>query len=130
MLVHAGSLCCAGFRLTYKLFELKSFPLLVDHCGISLSPLQATFYRNICSTIGFAVVLVFPTLMSANFEISDHGVFFRGPGARNRSHTTVNHSAFKTYPKISNSKFTMYMQILISKTSNRKKNNYFFLSEV
>ena len=54
---------------------LKSFRLLVDHCGISLSPLQVKFYRNICTTIGFAVVLVFPTLMSANFEISDHGVF-------------------------------------------------------
>ena len=93
------------FRLTYKLFELKSFWSLVDHCGILRSPLQVIFYRNICTTIGFAVVLVLPTLMSANFQISDHGVFFLGPSARNRSYTMVNHRAFKTYPKISNSEF-------------------------
>ena len=63
------------FRLTYKLFVLKSFRSLVDQSGISCSPFQAIFHRNICTTIGFAVVLVFPTLMSADFEISDHGVF-------------------------------------------------------
>ena len=93
------------FRLTYKLFVLKSFWSIVDHSGISRSPLQAIFYRNICTTTGFAVMLVFLTLMYANFKISNHGVFFGDPGARNRLYTTVNHSAFKTYPKISNSKF-------------------------
>ena len=41
---------------------------------------------------------------------------------------SVNHSAFKTYPKISNSDF--FILILISKTSNRKEDNYFFLFEV
>ena len=44
------------FRLTYKLFVLKSFRALVDPCGIWHSPLQVIFYRYICTTIGFAVV--------------------------------------------------------------------------
>ena len=105
MLIHAGILCCAGVQINIQIFVLKSFWSIVDHSGISRSPLQAIFYRNICTTTGFAVMLVFPTLMYANFKISNHGVFFRDPGARNRLYTTVNHSAFKTYPKISNSKF-------------------------
>ena len=54
--------------------------------------------------------------------------FFTGSMCSHRSYTMVNHRAFKTYPKISNSDFLS--QFLISKTSNRKKNNYFFLFEV
>ena len=54
--------------------------------------------------------------------------YLQGLCARNRSYTAVNHSAFKTYPKIWNSDF--FIQIVISKTSNRKKNNYFFLFEI
>ena len=54
--------------------------------------------------------------------------FFTGTMCSHRSYTTVNHSAFKTHPKISNSVF--FSQILISKTSNGKKNNYFFLFKV
>ena len=53
--------------------------------------------------------------MSANFEISDHGVFFRGPGARNPSYTMVNHGACKTYPKISNGEFlskSLFLKLL------------------
>ena len=64
-------------------------------------------------------------------EISDRGVFM-GPVCSHRSSKItdkkVNHSAIKTNPKISNSDF--FIQILISKTSNRKENNYFFLFEV
>ena len=54
--------------------------------------------------------------------------FFMGSVCSHRSYSTVNHSAFKTNPKISKSDFLI--QILISKTSNRKKNIYFFLFEV
>ena len=53
---------------------------------------------------------------------------FTGSMCSHRSYTAVNHSPFNTNPKISNSDFFIY--ILISKTSNRKKNNYFFLFEV
>ena len=98
-----------AFRLTYKLFVLNIFRSLVDHCGILRSPLRVIFYRNICTTIAIAVVLVFPTLMSANFEISDHWSkrFFwvQALPIQNWSYTMVNHSAFKTNPKISNSHF-------------------------
>ena len=35
------------------------------------------FYRNICTTIVFFVVLVLPTLMSAKpVKLSDRGVFY------------------------------------------------------
>ena len=54
--------------------------------------------------------------------------FFTGSICSHRSYTSVNHGAFKTYPKISNSDF--FILILISKTSNRKEDNYFFLFEV
>ena len=50
----------------------------------------------VCTTIGFAVVLVLPTLMSAKpVEISNYGAFFHSPGARKWSYTMVNHSPLK-----------------------------------
>ena len=66
------------------------------------------FYLNICTTIGFLVVLVLPTLMSAKpVKISDRGVFY-GVCVL----ASENHIAFITNPKISNSDF--FIQILIS----------------
>ena len=57
-----------AFRLIYKLFVLNR---------------KVIFYRNICTTIAFFVVLVLPTLMSAKpVKISDRGVFLRGLCAR------------------------------------------------
>ena len=51
-----------AFRLIYKLFMLN---------------LKVIFYRNICTTTVFFVVLVLPTLMSAKpVKISDRGVFY------------------------------------------------------
>ena len=51
-----------AFRLIYKLFVLN---------------LKVIFYRNICTTIAFFVVLVLRTLMSAKpVKISDRGVFY------------------------------------------------------
>ena len=80
-----------AFRLLYKLFMLN---------------LKVTFYRNICTTTVFFVVLVLPTLMSAKpVKISDRGVFFTVSMCSHRSYTTVNHSPFKTNPKILNSDF-------------------------
>ena len=56
-------------------------------------------------SIVFFVVLVLPTLMSAKpVKISDRGVF-TGSMCSHRSYTAVNHSPFKTNPKISNSDF-------------------------
>ena len=80
-----------AFRLIYQLFVLN---------------LKVIFYRNICTTIVFFVVLVLLTLMSAKpVKISDRGVFLRGSMCSHRSYTTVNNSPFKTNPKISNSDF-------------------------
>ena len=51
-----------AFRLIYKLFVLN---------------LKVIFYRNICTTTVFFVVLVLPTLMSAKpVKIGDRGVFY------------------------------------------------------
>ena len=77
MQIHAGILCCAGIQINIQTFHVEFFRLLVGHCRISRFPLQVIFYRNICTTIGFPVVLVLPTLMSAKpVEISGHGVFY------------------------------------------------------
>ena len=76
MLIHTGILCCVGVQINIQTFHVDFFESLIDHCRISRSPLQVIFYQNICITIGFPVVLVLPTLMSAKpVEISDHAVF-------------------------------------------------------
>ena len=77
MLSHAGILCCAGAQINIQTFHVEFFLSLVHLCRISPSPLQVIFYRNICTTIGFPVVLVFPTLMSAKpAETSSHGFLY------------------------------------------------------
>ena len=73
------------------------------------------------------VFVKFTGVIFANSDNCPQGVK-EGPMCSHQSYTTVNHSPFKTNPKISNSDF--FIHILISKTSNRKKNNYFFLFEV
>ena len=81
MLIHAGILCCAGVQINIETFCVEFFRSIVDHYRISHSPLQVIFDRNICTIIGFPVVLVLMTLMSAKpVEISGHGIFF--PGSR------------------------------------------------
>ena len=58
-------LCCTGVQINIQTFHVEFFRSLVDHCRI----LRSSF-------IGFLVVLVLPTLMSAKpGEISDCGVF-------------------------------------------------------
>ena len=105
MLIHAGVLCCAGVQINIQTFRVEIFPIASRPLWNLALPPSGHLLSEYMHYIGFAAVLVFPTLMSANFEISDHGVFFQGPGAPNRSYTTGNHSAFKTYPKIPNSEF-------------------------
>ena len=73
MLIYAGILYCAGVQIKIQLFPVEVFPI-VDQCRISLSPLQVIFYRTICTSTGFPVVLVLPNSMSASVEISDHGI--------------------------------------------------------
>ena len=105
MLIHAGILCCTGVRINIQTFCVETFPianiplwnLAVSHPGHLL--------WDYMHYIGFAAVLVFPTLMSENFEISDHGVF---PGVQvlpiDHTHGEII-ALFKTYPKILNSEF-------------------------
>ena len=67
----AGVLCCASLQINIQTFSVEFFRSLVDHCRIII------LYRNISTTIVFFVVLVLPTLMSANpVKISDRGVFY------------------------------------------------------
>ena len=77
MLIHVGILYCAGVQINIQTFRAEFFRLLVDHCRTSRFPLQGIFHRNMCTSIGFPVVLVLPTLMSAKpVEISGHCVFY------------------------------------------------------
>ena len=115
-----------GFILTYKLFVLKSFRSLEEQCAILRSPQSPS--GHLLSTIGFTAVLVFPTLMSANFEISDHVVFFFGVQALAIGH--ILWQIIALLKLILKFRTVNFIQILISKTLNRKKNNYFFLFEV
>ena len=82
-----------NIRLTFcvETFPIASRPLW----NLALSPSGHLLWEYM-RYIGFAVVLVFLTLMSENFEISDHGLFFQGPGAPNRSYTRGNHRTSKT----------------------------------
>ena len=105
MLIHAEILRCAGVQINIQTFHVETFPIASRPLwNLALSPSGHLLWEYM-RYIGFAVVLVFPALMSENFEISNHGVFFRGPGAPNRSYTRGNHSTSKTYPKILNSEF-------------------------
>ena len=77
MLIHAGILCCAGVQISIQTFLVETFPISGRPLwNLALSP-SGHLLSEYMHYIGFAVVLVFPTLMSANFEISDHGVFSR-----------------------------------------------------
>ena len=99
---HAGILCCAGVQINILTFCVEFFRSLVDHSKIFMLSFIGIY---ICTTIGFPIVLVLPTLMSAKpVEIGDM-TFFTGSVCSHRSYMTVNHSTFKTFPKISNSDF-------------------------
>ena len=75
MLIHAGILCCAGVQTNIQTFRVETFPIASRPLwNLVLSP-SGHLLSEYMHYIGFAVVLVFPTLMSENFEISDHGVF-------------------------------------------------------
>ena len=96
MLIHAGILCSAGLQT----FPIVSRPLW----NLAFSP-SGHLLSEYMHYIGLAVVLVFPTLMSENFEISDMA-FFSGvqalPIGQIRGEITA---LSKTYSKISNSDF-------------------------
>ena len=77
MLIHAGILCCAGVQINIQTFRVETFPIASRPLwNLALSP-SGHLLSKYMHYIGFAVVLVFPTLMSENFEISDHAVFSR-----------------------------------------------------
>ena len=75
MLIHAGILCCTGVQINIQTFHVKTFPIASRPLwNLALSP-SGHLLPEYMHYIGFAVVLVFPILMSENFEISDHSVF-------------------------------------------------------
>ena len=102
MLIHAGILCCAGVQINIQTsrVEISSRPLwnlALSPSGHLLSEYVHYHWLRCCVSL-------------SDFDISKlrdqwSWRFFRGQGAPNRSFTTVGHSVFKTYPKISNSEF-------------------------
>ena len=75
MLIHAGILCCPVVQINIQTFPVETFPTASRPLwNLALSP-SGHLLSEYMHYIGFAVVLVFPTLMSENSEISDHGVF-------------------------------------------------------
>ena len=61
--------------MNIQTFRVETFPIASRPLwNLALSP-SGHLLSEYMHYIGFAVVLVFLTLMSENFEISDHGVF-------------------------------------------------------
>ena len=124
MLIHTGILCCAGVQINIQTFRVEISPntsrplwnLALSPSGHLLSEYMHYHWLRSCVSL-------------SDFDISnfrDHGVFFLGPCTRNPSYTTVNQSAFKTYPKISNSEFLS--QSLFLKLRTGRKIIIFFCS--
>ena len=105
MLIHAEILCCTGVQINMQTFRVQIFPiasrplwnLALSHSGQLLSEYMHYHWLRCCDSLSSFDVSKFRDQWSWRF--------FRGPCARNWSYTTVNHSAFKTYPKILNSEF-------------------------
>ena len=75
MLIHAGILCCTGVQINIQTFCVETFRIASRPLwNLALSP-SGHLLSEYMLYIGFAVVLVIPTLMSENTEISDHGIF-------------------------------------------------------
>ena len=102
MLIHTGILCCAGVQTNIQTFRVEIFPiasrplwnLALSPSGHLLSEYMHYHWLRGCVSLSDFNVSTFRDQWSWHF--------FRGRGARNRSYTLVNHSAFKTYPKILN----------------------------
>ena len=118
---HEGILCCAGVQINIQPFHAEFFRSLVDHCRI----FRSSFIGIYALPLAFLLCYFFRLRCQRNLSRSVIMAFFMWSMCSHRSYTTVNHGAFKTYPKISNTVF--FIQILISKTSNRK-NIIFFCS--
>ena len=105
MLIHAEILCCAGVQVNIQTFRVEIFSiasrplwnLALSPSGHLLSEYMHYHWLRCCVSLSDFDVSKFRDQWSWRF--------FRGAGARNRSYTTVNHRAFKTYPKILNSEF-------------------------
>ena len=104
MLIHAGILCCPRVQINIQTFHVETFPIDSRPLwNLALSPSGHLLWEYMHYT-GFAFVLVFPTLMSENFEISDYGVF-SGVQALPIGHIRGEITALLKHPKISYSEF-------------------------